>query len=333
MTNNYQSVLCTDLSPPTPPKYFKVLQNRFDSFRCVVNLMVDDKTELAKRGFYYNENAKCFECAYCGTIISKFNNSSMKYHTFSTCVKSLQLLRENETLRKISFKSFKSARNNNKIDIDRLARNGFYFFGKRHEIMCSDCGLVLVKLHKNDHINAIHSVYSSSICRFVEQRVQKIVSEQRELAQKNVDPVSNTSVYLVTPSAPPENVVHDNNLTKLYPDLNFDISEMLASSSLSCEKNKSAETDSGNAAIFDDKDKIKHVVKNDSKVNNQRDDAECGVDNVTEDDKMCTICFENVRQICFSPCGHVSVCEICAKRCQKCCICRKTIRDKIKIFL
>ncbi|AKC91700.1 iap2 [Lambdina fiscellaria nucleopolyhedrovirus] len=55
--------------------------------------------------------------------------------------------------------------------------------------------------------------------------------------------------------------------------------------------------------------------------------------NVDSDLLLCKICFENERQVCFLPCGHVSTCDSCSKRCKKCCICREKIKNKILVFL
>ncbi|AKN80645.1 Inhibitor of apoptosis 2 [Perigonia lusca single nucleopolyhedrovirus] len=54
---------------------------------------------------------------------------------------------------------------------------------------------------------------------------------------------------------------------------------------------------------------------------------------VNTDEKMCKICFENERNICFLPCRHVAVCKICAERCQACCMCRQLVKHKIEIYL
>ncbi|AAR28844.1 iap2 [Leucania separata nucleopolyhedrovirus] len=52
-----------------------------------------------------------------------------------------------------------------------------------------------------------------------------------------------------------------------------------------------------------------------------------------DDEMLCKVCFERERNVCFVPCRHVCVCEDCAKRCQKCYVCRQKVTSLIRIFL
>ena len=48
----------------------------------------------------------------------------------------------------------------------------------------------------------------------------------------------------------------------------------------------------------------------------------------------CTICFEETRDHCLNPCGHL-MCESCSKRClqdHKCFVCRGEPENSIKIY-
>jgi baculoviral IAP repeat-containing protein 7/8 len=43
---------------------------------------------------------------------------------------------------------------------------------------------------------------------------------------------------------------------------------------------------------------------------------------IEEEEKVCKICFENPRDVCFSPCGHVVSCYACALSVDHCPLCR-----------
>jgi hypothetical protein len=48
---------------------------------------------------------------------------------------------------------------------------------------------------------------------------------------------------------------------------------------------------------------------------------------------LCKICMENIADIAYLPCGHLSCCPLCSAALEKCPICRKKSTGKIKIFL
>jgi len=51
-----------------------------------------------------------------------------------------------------------------------------------------------------------------------------------------------------------------------------------------------------------------------------------------EDQRLCSICYENSARIALDDCGHVCSCEECAAYLDKCPICRKPIKKMLKIF-
>ena len=48
--------------------------------------------------------------------------------------------------------------------------------------------------------------------------------------------------------------------------------------------------------------------------------------------KECLICTTTERQIAFQPCGHFATCALCSLNITKCCICRKTVENRLRIF-
>lgn len=48
---------------------------------------------------------------------------------------------------------------------------------------------------------------------------------------------------------------------------------------------------------------------------------------------ICVICMVNQRSVLFMPCCHFSTCMICSKKITECPICRKFIKNTVKLFL
>ncbi|AXS67719.1 iap-2 [Cryptophlebia peltastica nucleopolyhedrovirus] len=152
-------------SLPPPKNFYTDYENRLATFKDITNLMNQDKKFMARNGFYFDDQS--FKCAFCSYIITKLNSKLLKYHTYSLCSESIRLMKRNETLRKESFIKFKTARKRVKMEAKLLAQNGFFFYGRNNEVRCVDCGLVIVKLNRNDSVEFIHS--TSKNCSFVKR--------------------------------------------------------------------------------------------------------------------------------------------------------------------
>jgi len=50
------------------------------------------------------------------------------------------------------------------------------------------------------------------------------------------------------------------------------------------------------------------------------------------DETLCTVCFEQRKNIVFLDCKHFTCCEKCASDLQNCVLCRAKIIQKMKIF-
>jgi hypothetical protein len=57
-----------------------------------------------------------------------------------------------------------------------------------------------------------------------------------------------------------------------------------------------------------------------------------GIENIFKEEE-CVICMNNVVQYIFSQCGHACCCFDCGNKITKCCVCRKTIINKISLVL
>ncbi|XP_026301628.1 E3 ubiquitin-protein ligase MIB1 isoform X1 [Apis cerana] len=60
-----------------------------------------------------------------------------------------------------------------------------------------------------------------------------------------------------------------------------------------------------------------------------RHDIETAAPSATIDE--CLVCSDGKREMLFSPCGHVTCCNICAPRVKKCLICRENVLSRTKI--
>ncbi|QYC92691.1 Inhibitor of apoptosis 2 [Trabala vishnou gigantina nucleopolyhedrovirus] len=364
----YKKILTFNLHPP---HYFKNLKNRLNTLSANGNLMKNDIDDLAKSGFYYDISLKQYKCAYCQTSVAKLATRAFKYHAFSTCPKSMRLLRENESLRKKSFASFKSSKSRYRNEANEYAKNGFYFCGSKNEIRCSDCDIVVVKLSKTDSIQDVHKKYSPFCC-FTTAPAIELLSPQFSSPQFSSSSSSAPSfLSLNKPSAPPLLIEDDENerteidkqqqhVNRFGNELDFDeinyndLNKYLKNMSLSPPPS-SVHTSLSPSIVVD----LPCIVKNNERAKyyndagggvcgkrNNNNDNNNGGDSIVDynnncnnnvsatiDEKYCKICFDTERQICFLPCGHVSTCEKCSKRCSKCCICRQPVKSKIKIFL
>ncbi|WBB27302.1 IAP-2 [Mythimna sequax nucleopolyhedrovirus] len=146
-----------------PPNHFKIADNRRASFDAVF-LSNDYKNNLVNTGIYY-DGANGYKCAYCSLYLKRLDTHQLKYHTFSLCPQATIQLYKNVTLRKESFRKFKIARAHFKDNYEFLAQNGFYYYGKKVEIRCSCCQIVIVKLNKTDNVSIIHRTWSPE-CHF-----------------------------------------------------------------------------------------------------------------------------------------------------------------------
>ncbi|GBP45952.1 Apoptosis inhibitor IAP [Eumeta japonica] len=56
-----------------------------------------------------------------------------------------------------------------------------------------------------------------------------------------------------------------------------------------------------------------------------------GADKV-DDESLCRICYDNPRNVCFVPCGHVVACARCALTSDKCPMCRRTYTNAVRLY-
>jgi len=56
-------------------------------------------------------------------------------------------------------------------------------------------------------------------------------------------------------------------------------------------------------------------------------------DSSVETQKLCVVCMENPKVICFSPCGHIATCERCDREhLEKCPLCQANITSRQRAY-
>ncbi|ACI47459.1 IAP-2 [Spodoptera litura nucleopolyhedrovirus II] len=174
-SNNCFAFLKMPSAPPTiamrnwktydlaPPGFYQDPCDRLETFEnsCLSREYIND---LVAVGIY--RDALCnYKCAYCPLYLKKLDARRLKYHAFSTCPMATERLYKSEALRKQSFRKFKASRAHYQDNLETLAKNGFYYYGKKLEIRCSSCKLVIVKLNAGDDVHLIHAQHSPN-CHF-----------------------------------------------------------------------------------------------------------------------------------------------------------------------
>lgn len=60
--------------------------------------------------------------------------------------------------------------------------------------------------------------------------------------------------------------------------------------------------------------------------------SELPTTSAADDEKLCKICYEQERNVCFVPCGHVVACATCALSTTKCPLCRRTFTNAVRLY-
>lgn len=118
-----------------------------------------------------------------------------------------------------------------------------------------------------------------------------------------------------TPSAPPLNVIESP--TDLTPTTKTTTSALLETTS----------------SLTESYTNYPNLEENKALIKNKNNNHESGDSTWLSDEKLCRICLERERNVCFLPCRHLSTCDECAQRCKTCCICREKIKNKFVVYM
>ncbi|ANF29719.1 iap2 [Catopsilia pomona nucleopolyhedrovirus] len=265
-------------------------------YQTMANMMLDNDTklDLAKTGLFCHNNL--IKCIGCYTTMDKIDVKLVKRHTYSdNCISSTNLLMLNETMRKRSFVSFKSARRQFKsqLIIDMLARRGFYTFGKPSHLRCSGCRII-IKYTTIDDAQKQHK----QNCRFIHVFDDHL-----------------TTINICNDINKPFNAVNNNSDN----DNDIDDRQILTSDLPPPETN-------GKIVVANNIAVVAAAVSEPS--------APCLSELLTHDQQTaaveCKICFDREKSVCFMPCRHLAVCVECSRRCKKCCVCNAKILQRIE---
>ncbi|QEI03539.1 IAP-2 [Spodoptera cosmioides nucleopolyhedrovirus] len=257
-----------------PPGFYQDIRDRLETFEnsCLTREYIND---LVAVGIY--RDALCnYKCAYCPLYLKKLDARRLKYHAFSTCPMATERLFKNEALRKQSFLKFKTSRVYYRDNHQVLAKNGFYYYGKKFEIRCSSCKFVIVKLKADDEdVRLIHAHYSPN-CHFNAPSAPNL---------DDIDDDDDTSV------------MENNQYAHIYPDLEVEVEN----------NNLLHKNDNDDIPIFSD-DKVTNITS----ANNIDDDIMCKICFERERDT----CFLPCRHVstCSECAKRCKVCCICREK-------------------
>lgn len=215
--------------------------------------------------------------------MKKLDARRLKYHTFSTCPMATERLFGNEALRKQSFLKFKTSRAHYGDNRETLAKNGFYYYGKKFEIRCSSCKFVIVKLKADEDVRPIHAHYSPN-CHFNAPSAPnwEDIDDDDDYDYNNNDVAT----------------MENNQYANIYPDLNNDLFD-----------NKNNDDDDDDDIPIFSNDKIANI---DASNTNSVDDSMCKICFERERDT----CFLPCRHVstCSECAKRCKVCCICREK-------------------
>jgi len=75
----------------------------------------------------------------------------------------------------------------------------------------------------------------------------------------------------------------------------------------------------------------KQVEEEKKKAVKEKKKAERKIDQINEQ-KLCVVCLERERGLCFEPCGHICCCQECGKDLDRCPVDNEEIRNRQKAY-
>ncbi|AER41437.1 Iap-3 [Epinotia aporema granulovirus] len=235
------------------------------------------------------------------------------------------------------------------LDPQTMARNGFYYLGRRDEVRCAFCKVEIMRWVEGDDPEKDHRKWAPQ-CPFL-----------RSLTVGGRDEVGSGAVHTPGPANPRYALEQVRLLTfKDWPKSIKQKPKQLAEAGLYYtgrgDMTKCFYCDGGlkdweendipweqHARWFDKCAYVK-LVKGEEYVQKVITEA-CAVsteqapqpENVESPKKFttleeCKICFENNRNVCFVPCGHVVACAKCALTTNTCPMCRQKYINAVRVY-
>lgn len=227
------------------------------------------------------------------------------------------------------------------IDVEKLARAGFYSTGIEDNAMCFYCGGALRNWEANDDpweqhakwypgcnylvqekgcefVNSIH-LRSHTICE-TQDPPQKQVEHAGPLSEDATQPAVEQGVATVQSAVIRHARDMGFELEKIMDVVeqklqktgkNYDTVQALVTDLLKAEGGKSDDENTEHLKEADVKEKLRRL----------------------QEEKLCKICMDKNVSVVFIPCGHLVACQSCAEAIEKCPICCCVISQRYKTFM
>ncbi|KAJ8390096.1 hypothetical protein AAFF_G00111100 [Aldrovandia affinis] len=212
------------------------------------------------------------------------------------------------------------------VDLERLARAGFYSTGVPDRVMCFRCGGGLKNWQPEEDPWEEHAKHYPG-CSFL-------------LEEKGLEFVS--SVQLRDPRRSSQSASHQNGFTRPEREYNVmqsEIAQRAVDMGLDPTKvertilEKIRRTGEGYAALDPLVENIFSNAMETEEEQSQQDDDPLEKLRKLQREKQCKVCMDKDIAIVFIPCGHLVTCESCSVSLNKCPICCALIIQKIKTYI
>jgi baculoviral IAP repeat-containing protein 7/8 len=252
-------------------------------------------------------------------------------------------------------KTFETWPINNNVSAIDLAKNGFYYLQKGDEVKCAFCNVEIMNWQHGDVVSADHKIFSPK-CKMVTSEL-----EDEEEYEEGVDTCGPSINIWPNPKHP----IYSSKFVRLesyfekWPKSLKQTPDQLSDAGFfysgtgdgvicfynGCSLKDWTENDDPwkeHAYWFENcpyvllkkgKEFVQMVISEFKCMQiDEKQQEEENTNTENENKELCKICYEQIRNICLLPCGHVIICLDCSLNLVKCPICRTMIEEKKKIF-
>ena len=312
--------------------------------------------ELAAAGFFYTGKDVVTQCFTCGCVCDKWKKGDdpiVKHSEISkkcSFLKDLQMKKQQSSaipLHKIDYstkearlKSFKHLPSDFIVTKEELADAGFHIVRRNPvTVKCESCDLIVVEWKKGDDPLSVHyrrkpdcpflkelegsspelellappimtQEELKSICKQPLEKLEKEeMCEKEDFKEKKTEKV---------PDVTGETKIFEKK-EKEIPTGIFDMP--IKSSPHFFRRSKSVTQTGGHTSLPEERE---HTSLTETTTTQ--------LFSLQEDDKLCVVCFDDMKQYAIVPCGHLCVCKRCSNQLTYCPICRVHKEGVLRIF-
>uniref|UniRef100_A0A1I8P7I0 RING-type domain-containing protein n=1 Tax=Stomoxys calcitrans TaxID=35570 RepID=A0A1I8P7I0_STOCA len=264
------------------------------------------------------------------TVANPSNNSMLRIDMASSSTAPTAFFPEvpEYAIETARLRSFAEWPRNMKQRPEQLAEAGFFYTGVGDRVKCFSCGGGLKDWDDDDEPWEQHALWMRK-CRFVklmkgESFIEAIVNKFK----KPTAPVAETSgITAVTSSSSSSSSEEERENQEAAGGCAMEEISQLANFPFSSPSEEQCSRDPPAASS------IATRIHNKACANVAlplEPNKPCSA--VTQEEKLCKICYVNEYNTAFLPCGHVVACAKCASSVTKCPMCRKPFADIMRVY-